>query len=247
MSVTRRKGNVDNGSALVGDSRECPTSSASRTKGNARPHVLSKVTGSRSRPSREKTRKFADVVRKARQKTAASSRQSLDSSVCAFRKKAPRSVKKGEAERLPISVAKQNAHRSEAIDTVLPLQTTKATTASEPTLAPDIDAAEVSRLEHDLALEPGSQSFRSRLLFKWRGFWDWTKQVTTVRNVKKRLRVCESVSLGEKRFVALIQVDGERFLVGGSSGSLSTLAHLEEQESFPDVLRRRWTVDASQA
>jgi flagellar biogenesis protein FliO len=56
---------------------------------------------------------------------------------------------------------------------------------------------------------------------------------------KKRLRVCESISLGEKRFVAVIQVDGEQLLVGGSSNSLSVLARMERSPAFLDVLRKQ--------
>jgi flagellar biogenesis protein FliO len=67
------------------------------------------------------------------------------------------------------------------------------------------------------------------------------------QHAKKRLRVCETVSLGEKRFVAVIQVDGEQFLVGGSSSSVSTLAHLESAPQFSDVLRQQARQDMSQA
>jgi hypothetical protein len=53
---------------------------------------------------------------------------------------------------------------------------------------------------------------------------------------KKRLRVCETVSLGEKRFIAVVEVDGDQFLVGGSSSSVAMLAHLEPQPAFADLL-----------
>lgn len=67
--------------------------------------------------------------------------------------------------------------------------------------------------------------------------WQWTQTRFKSHQVKKRLRVCESVSLGEKRFIAVIQVDGEQFLVGGSSNSVSTLAHLDKPKEFPDIFR----------
>jgi flagellar biogenesis protein FliO len=66
--------------------------------------------------------------------------------------------------------------------------------------------------------------------------WNWIQQKFSVQRTRKRLRVCESVSLGEKRFVAVIQVDGEQFLVGGSSNSVSTLARLD-RKNFADVYR----------
>lgn len=67
--------------------------------------------------------------------------------------------------------------------------------------------------------------------------WQWAQTKFKSHQVKKRLRVCESVSLGEKRFIAVIQVDGEQFLVGGSSNSVSTLAHLDKPKEFPDIFR----------
>ncbi|MGD0797079.1 MAG: flagellar biosynthetic protein FliO [Acidobacteriaceae bacterium] len=42
----------------------------------------------------------------------------------------------------------------------------------------------------------------------------------------KRLRVAETVSLGEKRFVALVCVEGREFLVGGGSAGVLLLAQL---------------------
>lgn len=42
----------------------------------------------------------------------------------------------------------------------------------------------------------------------------------------KRLRVIETVALGEKRFAAVLQVDGVQFLVGGGAGTVSLLATL---------------------
>lgn len=77
--------------------------------------------------------------------------------------------------------------------------------------------------------------------------WCWTQQKLKSHQVRKRLRVCETVSLGEKRFVAVIQVDGEQFLVGGSSSSVSTLAHLERAREFSEVFQRHCEQDLSRA
>jgi flagellar biogenesis protein FliO len=77
--------------------------------------------------------------------------------------------------------------------------------------------------------------------------WNWTQHKLKSHQVKKRLRVCESVSLGDKRFIAVIQVDEEQFLVGGSSSSVSTLAHLEPRREFSEVFRSRCEQDLSQA
>jgi hypothetical protein len=77
--------------------------------------------------------------------------------------------------------------------------------------------------------------------------WNCMQQKLKSPGGKKRLRVCESVSLGEKRFVAVIQVDGEQFLVGGSASSVSTLAHLERPREFSDVFQRHCKQDLSPA
>ncbi len=42
----------------------------------------------------------------------------------------------------------------------------------------------------------------------------------------KRLRVSETISLGEKRFVAIVNVEGREFLIGGGVSGMSLLAQL---------------------
>ncbi|HEX3892180.1 MAG TPA: flagellar biosynthetic protein FliO [Terracidiphilus sp.] len=44
----------------------------------------------------------------------------------------------------------------------------------------------------------------------------------------KQLRLTETVQLGEKRFVAIIHVDGRRFLIGGGTGGVNLLTQLDE-------------------
>jgi flagellar biogenesis protein FliO len=46
------------------------------------------------------------------------------------------------------------------------------------------------------------------------------------RRLPRRLRLCESLPLGERRFVAVIEFEESRFLVGGTSSSLVLLANL---------------------
>lgn len=71
----------------------------------------------------------------------------------------------------------------------------------------------------------------------WNAF-QWMLQRVTVKQARKNLKVCENVSLGEKRFVAVIQVDEERFLIGGSSSSVSLLTRLQETKSCVVDLER---------
>ncbi len=69
--------------------------------------------------------------------------------------------------------------------------------------------------------------------------WRWLQKRRQRQLASKRLGLCETVSLGEKRFVAIIEVDRQQFLVGGAAGSVSMLARLNEQDEFAGVLRRR--------
>lgn len=55
--------------------------------------------------------------------------------------------------------------------------------------------------------------------------WIGTQRATRLSS--KRLRVLETVSLGEKRFAALLSVDGAEFLIGGSGSSVAMLASLD--------------------
>lgn len=47
----------------------------------------------------------------------------------------------------------------------------------------------------------------------------------------KRLRVLETVTLGDKRLVAVIQADGQRFLIGGGPAGVSLLTPLDHPRS----------------
>lgn len=75
----------------------------------------------------------------------------------------------------------------------------------------------------------------------WRNFR--TQQIA--RSTGKRLQVAATISLGEKRFVAVIKVDGREFLVGGGSSSVALLAQLdgmESKESFDRLLTEKMAV-----
>ncbi len=52
----------------------------------------------------------------------------------------------------------------------------------------------------------------------------------------RRLRLCESLSLGEKRFIAVVQFDAQQFLVGGGSHGVSLLARLGDSGDFATAL-----------
>lgn len=54
----------------------------------------------------------------------------------------------------------------------------------------------------------------------------WARIVCVGRRAPRRLRLCESLALGERRFVAVVEFEQARFLVGGTSSSLVLLAQL---------------------
>lgn len=62
-----------------------------------------------------------------------------------------------------------------------------------------------------------------------------------LRHKERKLRVAETVGLGERRFVAVLEYEDQRFLVGGTANSLALLARLKgtapAETSFEDVLQ----------
>ena len=69
--------------------------------------------------------------------------------------------------------------------------------------------------------------------------WEWMRNALAgvrVGKAPRRLRLCESLNLGEKRFVAVIEFETERFLVGGGAASVSLLARLGESPDFAALL-----------
>ena len=45
-------------------------------------------------------------------------------------------------------------------------------------------------------------------------------------NRRRALRLCETLSLGEKRFVAVVECDNQRFLLAGTQQNISLLQSL---------------------
>jgi flagellar biogenesis protein FliO len=43
------------------------------------------------------------------------------------------------------------------------------------------------------------------------------------------MRLCETLPLGDRRYLALVEVDGHRFLLGAAGNSLSLLARMSPQ------------------
>jgi len=56
----------------------------------------------------------------------------------------------------------------------------------------------------------------------------WARILRLSRRAPKRLRLCESLPLGERRFVAVVEFEQNRFLLGGTPSSLVLLSRLED-------------------
>ncbi len=57
------------------------------------------------------------------------------------------------------------------------------------------------------------------------------------RRAEKQLRLRETVALGEKRFVAVLEVEGRKFLIGGGSTGVSLLTALGPAQGFGEGLQ----------
>jgi len=62
----------------------------------------------------------------------------------------------------------------------------------------------------------------------------WQRLLSLTRRPQRRLRLCESLPLGERRFVAVIEFENLRFLLGGTSASLVLLARLDSRSGASD-------------
>ena len=58
------------------------------------------------------------------------------------------------------------------------------------------------------------------------------QQQAASRQRGRKLRLRETLSFGEKRFLAVVQFDQEQFLVGGTGQSISLLARLNPENSL---------------
>jgi flagellar biogenesis protein FliO len=75
-------------------------------------------------------------------------------------------------------------------------------------------------------------------------FARWLRSFQIGRPAERRLKVADTVSLGEKRFVAVVQVDGRHFLLAGGPANIALLAQLNEKDDFEDVLKKTMTAPA---
>ncbi|HZP04913.1 MAG TPA: flagellar biosynthetic protein FliO [Terracidiphilus sp.] len=65
--------------------------------------------------------------------------------------------------------------------------------------------------------------------------WSWLQK--SKFSSTKQLRVAETISLGEKRFVALVDIEGQKFLIGGGASGVSLLTQLGAQDSAKEAMQ----------
>lgn len=56
----------------------------------------------------------------------------------------------------------------------------------------------------------------------------------------RRMQLCETLSLGDRRFLAVVRVDEKQFLIGGAGNSVALLTPLATSAT-PSVLADRQT------
>lgn len=76
----------------------------------------------------------------------------------------------------------------------------------------------------------------------------WRRVLHLSRRSPKALRLRESLALGERRFVAVLEFEQTRFLIGGTASSLVLLSRLEDEPGLgpgregyeTDRIEKRW-------
>ena len=58
--------------------------------------------------------------------------------------------------------------------------------------------------------------------------------LATSRRPERRLRLCETLSLGEKRFIAVVEYGKQKFLLAGTPQNISLLQSLNESVRATD-------------
>jgi hypothetical protein len=76
--------------------------------------------------------------------------------------------------------------------------------------------------------------------------WSWLHAKYTLSS-EKRLRVMEMVPLGEKRFLAVVSVEGREFLIGGGASGVSVVTQLEGALGTASAARSEFALQGKSA
>ena len=93
-----------------------------------------------------------------------------------------------------------------------------------------MDQATAATGGHALPLKPPMLPQRGLLCTAaglLRSGWRWVERARLAQHAARRMRVTETISLGEKRFVSILQVDGAQFLIGTTATSVQLLTRLD--------------------
>ena len=82
------------------------------------------------------------------------------------------------------------------------------------------------------------------------GFFQAVRQLASrpilFRRSEKRLKLAETISLGPKGFIALVQLDGQEMLVGGAGSSISVLAKRGARRNGKSQTKAAWRLGAAE-
>ena len=63
-----------------------------------------------------------------------------------------------------------------------------------------------------------------------------------VRRRERALQLCETLPLGDRRFLIVVRFEGRRFLIGATNQSISLIERLDERgHALPEPQERRWS------
>ena len=108
-------------------------------------------------------------------------------------------------------------------------------------VSPAANAAAAAPVSGSAAAAPSARTLLQHLHRCWR--WLQLHSKIRVQPKARRLRVSETVSLGEKRFVSIVEVDGNAFLIGGGAGSVCLLTELADRrrsDPFQQAVADAW-------
>ncbi|ABF40645.1 hypothetical protein Acid345_1643 [Candidatus Koribacter versatilis Ellin345] len=66
----------------------------------------------------------------------------------------------------------------------------------------------------------------------------WSNLRQHIRREPRKLRLEETLALGDRRFVAIVNCENNRFLIGGGANSVALLSPLSDAIAFREVLKR---------
>ena len=108
------------------------------------------------------------------------------------------------------------------------------------------EASSLTIFELPLTIFEVPQPQKARSLTLWARLQPWLQKFGVMRlmpGTERRMRVSETVNLGEKRFVSLVEIDGVSLLIGGGSGGVQLLTQLGEgsvPKSFQSEIDNAW-------